>query len=720
MAKRQIDYNEPLIKIENLKKYFPLRKTKLFQKEVLTVKANDGVSLVIHKGETLGLVGESGCGKSTLGRVLLQLYPPTSGKVVYYGYSLEEFAPKYLHKEIVKLTKRQKKHHSLLAEADAEKAKLDMLEQDAAELAKCAEYEKQIAEIQAKNQVIYDECIADCGTFITLNDMKAVNTFTKYDARIAKTEASIQSLDNEIKAVKAVIQNNKENPDTKLVEQIEKLKIERDKAMGKREADLSKDVIVLERKLKAPIVDAEIRLQRLNEQRNDLKYKNKRFVSLVKSSLEHPMLDINSEILVKLVEYKVKHRANEVEIEKLQGLVEHKALKDHIAMCISKAEEIYDQAADTTGAFILSENIKQVEEELFKNIQLKSTLKAEKDNLKAYNVAKYRLGQKKDAHKDDYTEYQLELIDKKIEKENQNIVNQEIKLNELNKAIAASDNFIETLKAKLVGLPLYEELEAKKERGIDLARLRREEQRVLRRDLQIIFQDPYSSLNPRMTVGQIIGEGITAHNLDKLEYDNYQQAVEKVMEKCGLAPYMVHRYPHQFSGGQRQRIGIARALALNPKFVVCDEAVSALDVSIQSQIINLLEDLRDQDNLTYLFISHDLSVIKHISNRIGVMYLGNMVELGDSEAIYQNPLHPYTKALISAIPTTEQGHKKRILLEGDIPSNVFPPSGCKFRTRCPIACSACAKKVPEFREVEPGRFVACHFYEKTKDIQPNE
>jgi oligopeptide/dipeptide ABC transporter ATP-binding protein len=191
------------------------------------------------------------------------------------------------------------------------------------------------------------------------------------------------------------------------------------------------------------------------------------------------------------------------------------------------------------------------------------------------------------------------------------------------------------------------------------------------------------------------------------------------MEKCGLAPYMLHRYPHQFSGGQRQRIGIARALAVNPKFIVCDEAVSALDVSIQSQVINLLEDLRDEEKLTYLFISHDLSVIKHISDRIGVMYLGKMVELGNSDDVYKNPLHPYTKALISAIPTTDQGEKHRIFLEGDIPSNVFPPSGCKFRTRCPLARKECARAVPEFREVEPGRFVACHFYEETRNIKPN-
>jgi oligopeptide/dipeptide ABC transporter ATP-binding protein len=189
------------------------------------------------------------------------------------------------------------------------------------------------------------------------------------------------------------------------------------------------------------------------------------------------------------------------------------------------------------------------------------------------------------------------------------------------------------------------------------------------------------------------------------------------MKKCGLDHYMIHRYPHQFSGGQRQRIGIARALALQPEFVVCDESVSALDVSIQSQILNLLDDLKKEQGLTYLFISHALSVIKHVSDRIGVMYLGNIVELCDADELYNNPLHPYSKALISSIPTTEKKESERIILEGDIPSNIIPPSGCKFRTRCPLARDFCSKKVPEYREVAPGHFVACHFYEETKNLK---
>ncbi|MFW5632490.1 MAG: ABC transporter ATP-binding protein, partial [Acetivibrio ethanolgignens] len=242
-----------------------------------------------------------------------------------------------------------------------------------------------------------------------------------------------------------------------------------------------------------------------------------------------------------------------------------------------------------------------------------------------------------------------------------------------------------------------------------LARLTEEEMRHLRRDVQLIFQDPYSSLNPRMTVGQIIGEGLKAHGIFEKNDDKMQEYVLKVMEDCGLAPYFIHRYPHQFSGGQRQRIGIARSLAVKPKFEVCDEAVSALDVSIQSQIINLLLDLKEKDNLTYLFISHDLSVIKYISDRVGVMYLGTMVELCETEELFRHPAHPYTEALLSAIPTTDpNGKKDAIILEGDIPSPINPPTGCKFHTRCRYCTDICKQVVPEFKEISEGHFVACH------------
>ncbi len=247
------------------------------------------------------------------------------------------------------------------------------------------------------------------------------------------------------------------------------------------------------------------------------------------------------------------------------------------------------------------------------------------------------------------------------------------------------------------------------DRGVDLTRLKYKEMRTLRLDLQLIFQDPYSSLNPRMTVGQIIGESLITHKVYKSGDPALQEYITEVMEKCGLSAYMFHRYPHQFSGGQRQRIGIARALAMNPKFIVCDEAVSALDVSIQSQVINLLQDLKEAEQLTYLFISHDLSVVKYLSDRIGVMYLGNMAELCSAERIFENPLHPYTKALLKAIPTTDIETRGAIEpLDGDIPSPVKPPKGCKFHTRCKYAIDRCKTEVPEWREIEPEHFVTCH------------
>ncbi len=244
--------------------------------------------------------------------------------------------------------------------------------------------------------------------------------------------------------------------------------------------------------------------------------------------------------------------------------------------------------------------------------------------------------------------------------------------------------------------------------GKEVFNLPKDEMIKLRTKMQIVFQDPYSSLNPRKTVAQIVGEALVEHGLAKRGKE-VNERVSDVIEKCGLAPYHIRRYPHEFSGGQRQRIGIARALALNPEFVVCDEPVSALDVSIQSQVINLLMDLQDEMGLTYLFISHDLSVVKHISDRIGVMYLGSMVELAPKEELYRQPLHPYTQALLSAIPIPDPTLKKnRIILKGDIPSPAKPPSGCRFHTRCPYVMDKCKEMIPEFKETAPDHFVACH------------
>ena len=243
--------------------------------------------------------------------------------------------------------------------------------------------------------------------------------------------------------------------------------------------------------------------------------------------------------------------------------------------------------------------------------------------------------------------------------------------------------------------------------GKDITKYSNTQMRSLRTEMQIIFQDPYSSLPPRATVGDILSEPVKVHKI--VPAHEVKDYVIDLMEQCGLRDYYYERYPHEFSGGQRQRICIARALAVNPKLVVCDEPVSALDVSIQAQIINLLKKLQKERNLTYLFISHDLSVVKFISDKIGVMYLGNMVEFGAKKDIFSNPLHPYTRALFSAIPNPDPDKKmERIVLKGDIPSPANPPAGCRFHTRCPEACENCGKDVPAYREVEPGHFVACH------------
>ncbi len=235
-----------------------------------------------------------------------------------------------------------------------------------------------------------------------------------------------------------------------------------------------------------------------------------------------------------------------------------------------------------------------------------------------------------------------------------------------------------------------------------------------RRKMQIIFQDPSASLDPRMTVGDIVGEALDIHGLYRGS-DKRRERINSLLESVGLNSEHSNRYPHEFSGGQQQRIGIARALAVEPEFIVCDEPISALDVSIQSQIINMLEDMQEQLGLTYLFIAHDLSVVKHISDRIGVMYLGNMVELVESNELYRNPLHPYTKTLLSAVPVPDpevSRKKQRIMLEGEIPSAITPPSGCRFHTRCPKATDKCKSEVPPFEEVEPQHWVACfHIYD---------
>ena len=250
--------------------------------------------------------------------------------------------------------------------------------------------------------------------------------------------------------------------------------------------------------------------------------------------------------------------------------------------------------------------------------------------------------------------------------------------------------------------------------GEDLSLMRGSEMRHMRRRMQIIFQDPYASLNPRLTVGAIIGEPLEIHKVARGK--EMKERVEELLQLVGLNPYFVSRYPHEFSGGQRQRIGIARALALEPEFIVCDEPISALDVSIQAQVVNLLEELQEKLGLTYLFIAHDLSMVRHISDRVAVMYLGKIVELSSRDALYEDPLHPYTQALLSAVPIPDpvvEEKRQRVILTGDVPSPSNPPPGCNFNPRCPVAMDICSETDPEFIEVKPGHFCACHRVQST-------
>ncbi len=506
-----------LLSINNLKKYFPLPKTGLFQKEQLYVRANEEISIDIYEGETFGLVGESGCGKSTLGRVILQLYEQTAGSTMYYGRDIYALAPAYVS---------------------------DTLKHATSYIAK---YKK------AKD--IADKVVAKCdelGDNATFFDLQGRN--------LAIAEAQ-RALDNVAKILGGFTVRDTEVGAALLLEKYE----------------------------------ISVQIAKINEKISDHKLELE-----VLESEENP---------------------NASKIEKLKASI---------------AEE-------------------------------EASAKAASDKKEVIRA----------------------------------------KINEV--------------KAKFADDAEFNEYEAMLDNGIDLSRMKTDEMRVLRKDLQVIFQDPYSSLNPRMTIGQIIEEGLITHKFFKPGSPKMKEYVFKVMNSCGLQNYMYNRYPHQFSGGQRQRICIARSLAVNPKFIVCDECVSASDVSIQSQIINLLQELKEEQKLTYLFISHNLSVVRYISDRIGVMYLGNMVEVAPTDDLFRDPRHPYTIALLSSIPTTDPDSldKERIILEGNIPSPIKPPSGCKFHTRCYMACEKCKRVPPPLVEVEPGHFVACHFTEKKVDENGN-
>ncbi|MFV0380587.1 MAG: oligopeptide/dipeptide ABC transporter ATP-binding protein [Anaerorhabdus sp.] len=382
--------------------------------------------------------------------------------------------------------------------------------------------------------------------------------------------------------------------------------------------------------------------------------------------------------------------------EKLEIDPENKKLQEQLNETEKKIDEYFDNTVKIFGALSLSDNLSEVSETYLKWFtKAQESLKIQK-KIKKLTTEFNSLNDS-----DDKTSAKFVQFDKKrAELQNQ--------VDKLEKEEEIIRKEISELKNGVKDNPKYEKYEERRDSGVELNKLKKEEMRQMRQDMQIIFQDPYSSLDPRLTVGQIISEGLVAHGGFKEGSEKLETYVLEIMEKCGLSPYMIHRYAHQFSGGQRQRIGIARALALNPKVIVCDEAVSALDVSIQSQVINLLKDLKEERNLTYLFITHDLSVVKYISDRICVMYLGNVVELATTDRIFEHTAHPYTEALLSAIPTIDDNKREMVLLEGDIPSPIKPPKGCKFHTRCKYCMDICKVETPELKEIAPGHFAACH------------
>lgn len=406
----------------------------------------------------------------------------------------------------------------------------------------------------------------------------------------------------------------------------------------------------------------------------------------------------------------------------------------HYANAQKELEEIYanlDKADTDEARAEFNEKAmfkrREIEEKYLNMIRIAGGLLTSKDLAKVSNLLAdyYKLLKERAAILEsiEIFEYKLQMRTRQLDQYHKALENDSKYKDLLDKRVTLSKkvgekyNKIEEYRQSLAGNEGFKELESQRDSGIDLSELNDEEMRAMRKDLQMIFQDPYGSLDIKMTVGNIIGEGVLGHDLFKSRKDKgYNEYIQEIMEECGLAPYFLHRYPHQFSGGQRQRIGIARALALKPSFIVCDEAVSALDVSIQSQIINLLQDLKEENNLTYLFITHDLSVVKYISDRIGVMYLGVLVELASTEQIFDSPYHPYTKALLQAIPRTDvdQGQELQTI-EGDIPSAVNPPKGCRFHTRCKYAMDICKTYVPELKDYGNGHYVSCHLMEVSEE-----
>ena len=562
-----------LIKTRKLKKYFPINKT-------TNLKAVEDITLQIYEGEKFGVVGESGCGKSTLGRVMLQLYPQTSGSCVYFGKSIQELNPKYIQKEINHL----KTYQTKASEFYQDSLKID----------------QEVEQLEAQRRVL---------------DVNGSSVDAKKYDKISKKIALKEFKSKELKknASRQLREGSRTVGSLILCENIEEI------------ADLFT-------KAEEEVKKAHECLVKLNEHQNKV-YENE------------VLINQKQTVDASIQELEAKNELNEEEEYQLADLIATK-----------------------------------------KNVQNVDIAKLEEENKQIAPI--------------------IEDLKNQIKKHH------EIEMGYRDQAFAFKGKNVLPITERTLDPAYQAKLDENYETGINLSKLTKSEMRSIRKDMQMIFQDPAASLDPRQSIGSAIEE-VFAINTDMPKRVRKEKAMQ-LLTRVGLKREHYYSYPHALSGGQKQRVGIARAIALDPSFIVLDEAVSALDVSVQAQILQLLNDLSEEKNLTYFFITHDLGVVKHFCDRIMVMYLGNVCELADSKELFKHRLHPYTESLLDSVPrlTLQEDRKKVEILEGEVPSAMNPPQGCPFHTRCKKCMEICKSEKPEYVEAMPNHFVACHLYKK--------
>lgn len=712
---------EYLLEVNNLKMHFDIT-TGFFKTTPL--KAVDGVSFKIKKGETLGVVGESGCGKTTLGRTIMNLYNPSSGDVIFDGVEISPYSDlkkikkeeqfeiksiKYdLNKELKSFIKTNKEIYlnnlnEKLASIEKERiSKINELEIPEKNDDEINSINKTIKELNANAKNALKEANGDKNL---VNSIKS-----NLEKNISETKSKCEYLVylDKVSKINDEAKNNSINTSNKLKEEYDSL------------------VLDFTEKNNA----------KLNEKIDSLKslYSEKYFKK--EAEINAKLEEIENNKNDKLAKLVMPERNKDIETKIDEKIKELKNVAKNAVISAKSVRNPKIQSAKTLKRKKLKTQMKIHSDNLAKLVYFKNNNKKELQDAKSkYNAVKSIEGQTNDiivAAKKEYISVKNKLA-KSYSKEYKDIIVSNIVAKEKiqndysvekSKAVGEYQNTYNMIKADLLAQTIQARLESPyytyldnvkainkdskqaKKAVLSSSKLRMKD---FRKKCTMVFQDPYSSLNPRMTVADIIAEPLDVNRLYSTKEER-RSIVLELMRKVGLSPEQATRYAHEFSGGQRQRIGIARALAVNPKFIVCDEPVSALDVSIQAQVINTFEDLQKDLGLTYLFIAHDLLVVRHISDRIAVMYLGKVVEIAPTDNLYDSPLHPYTISLLSAVPLPDPKKaraNKRIILEGDVPSPMNVPSGCPFRTRCPRACERCKNEVPTLQEVKPGHFVSC-------------